>query len=65
MSSLDVFVQQLSPNRHGDPDYDPDAEIPITDPSCQTVGSDKIIRMTKFAPAELRQLYVNQHTYAA
>ena len=57
------FVQQLSPNRHGDPDYDPDAEILITDSFCQTGGSDEITRIINFTPAELRQLYVNQHTH--
>ena len=59
------FVQQLLPNRQGDPDYDPDAESPITDSFCQTGGSNEIIRIINFMPAEQRQLYVNQHTHVA
>ena len=59
------FVQQLLPYGQGDPDYDSDAESPITDSFCQTRGSDEIIRIINFTPADLCQLYVNQHTHVA
>ena len=62
---FECFVQQLLPSRQGDPDYDPDAEIPITHYFCQTGGSDEIICIINLTSADLGQLYVNQHTHVA